>query len=86
MENGVNNRRKKQERAEGDRATIKTPERGIACEIRDKSERYKSREWGEEVRAREQASRGRKENVRPTTKEDKPSEVKEEIQIGRAHV
>lgn len=41
-----------------DRATIKMPERGIACEIRDKSERYKSGEWGEEVgaRARERAN------------------------------
>lgn len=32
---------------ERERTTIKMPERGIACEIRDKSERYKSEEWDE---------------------------------------
>lgn len=79
--NGVNSRGKKQERDLRDRVTIKMPERGIACEIRDKSERYKSGEW--DTRASERANRGRKENVRSTRKEDKPSEVKEEIPHSR---
>lgn len=56
--NGVNSRGKKQERDLRDRVTIKMPERGIACEIRDKSERYKSGEWDTRERASERTEAG----------------------------
>lgn len=59
-----------------DWATIKMPERGIACEIRDKSERYKSGEWGEEVRARERASEPRQERERKTSQRKKTNPVR----------